>query len=131
MRARAPDARLASLLSLPQHPYEHRPERPVLVTVDHQLGDVRAAAMSPVRRMTSRNARRIVRGVSKDRGTSPEYPDLRHASTAGPAGPPREHSEHDLARIADERTREDEALQRHKKQSMWKRFLSRRRHVTP
>ena len=73
----------------------------------------------------------IMASVSKDRGTSPEYPDLRHGSTAGPAGPPPEHSEHDLARIADERSREDEALKRHKKQSLWKRFLGRGGHVTP
>ena len=44
------------------------------------------------------------------RGTNPRYPDLRHASTAGPAGAPPEHSEHDIDRIAAERSREDEAL---------------------
>jgi hypothetical protein len=61
--------------------------------------------------------------MSSERGTTPEYPDLRHLSTAGPAGPPPEHSQHDMDQIAAERSREDEALQRHKKPSLWKRLL--------
>ena len=60
------------------------------------------------------------------RGTSPEYPDLRHASTAGPAGPPPEHSEHDIDRIAAERSREDEALLGHERTSLWRRLFRRR-----
>jgi hypothetical protein len=31
--------RLASLLILPQHPDEHRPQRPVLLAVDQELGE--------------------------------------------------------------------------------------------
>jgi hypothetical protein len=44
---------------------------------------------------------------------------------------PREHAQHDLGRIAGERSREDEPLRGHKKTSLWKRFLGRRGHVTP
>ncbi len=33
--------RRGSLFSLPQHPDEHRPERPVLLAVDQELGEVR------------------------------------------------------------------------------------------
>ena len=88
--------------------------------------------MSPVRPMTSRNARRIVRGVSKDRGTSPEYPDVRYTLDRWvPNGLSQEHSEQDIERIAEDHRREDEALQGHKKPSLWKRFLGRRGHVTP
>jgi len=47
------------------------------------------------------------------RGTSPDYPDFRHGSTAGPAGPPPEHTERDIDRIAAERRREDEVLRSH------------------
>jgi hypothetical protein len=47
------------------------------------------------------------------RGASPDYPDFRHGSTAGPAGPPPEHTEHDIDRIAAEWSREDEVLRSH------------------
>ena len=127
--ARVPDD-LA--LGLPQHPDEHHPKRPVLLAVDQQADDVRVAAMSPVRPMTSSNARRIVRGVSKGRGTSPEYPDVRYLLDRWvPTGLPPEHTEDEVDRIATERSRQDEALQGHKKRSQWKRFLGRRGHVTP
>jgi hypothetical protein len=63
---------------------------------------------------------------NEQRGTTPEYPDLRHASTAGPAGPPPEHSQHDIDRIAQERSREDEALHGHKRPSLWKRLFGNR-----
>jgi hypothetical protein len=66
--------------------------------------------------------------VSKDRGTSPEYPDIKPLYPAvKPTGIPPEHSEHDIERIAEEHRREDEALHRHKKPSLWKRFLGRGR----
>ena len=78
--------------------------------------------------MTWATARRIVLGVSGDRGTTPEYPDLRHLSTAGPAGPPPELSQHDMDRIAGQRSREDDALQGHKKPSLWKRLFGPRGH---
>src|SRR5215216_1888988 len=70
-------------------------------------------------------AQRITTSVSKERGTSPEYPDLRHLSTAGPAGPPPEHSQHDIDRIAGERSREDEALRGRKRRSLWRRLFGR------
>jgi len=38
------------------------------------------------------------------------------------------NSQQDLDRIAGERSREDEALQGHKKPSLWKRLLGRRGH---
>jgi hypothetical protein len=82
--------------------------------------------------MTSRNARRIVRGVNRERGTSPEYPDIPPLYPRYfPTGLPPEHSQHDIERIAEEHSREDEALQGHKKPSLWKRLLGRRGHVTP
>jgi hypothetical protein len=34
-------------LSLPQHPDEHRPERPVLLAVDQQLGEGAALRVAP------------------------------------------------------------------------------------
>jgi hypothetical protein len=82
--------------------------------------------------MSSGDGRRIVRGVRNDRGTSPEYPDVRYSLDRWiGTGLPPEHSEHDVDRIAAERSREDEALQRHKKPSLWKRLLGRRGQVTP
>jgi hypothetical protein len=65
-------------------------------------------------------------GMSSERETTPEYPDSR-LSTAGPADPPPELSRRDGDRIAGERSREDEALRGHKKPSLWKRLLGRRR----
>jgi hypothetical protein len=44
---------------------------------------------------------------------------------------PQPEAQHYLDQIADQRSREDEALQGHKRQSLWKRFLGRRGHVTP
>jgi hypothetical protein len=44
--------RRGSLFSLPQHPDEHRPERPVLLAVDQELGEgtaLRVAQDSPIR----------------------------------------------------------------------------------
>ena len=82
--------------------------------------------------MTSDDGRRIVRGVSKDRGTSPEYPDVRYLLDRWvPTILPTEHSPHDMDRIAGERSREDEALQGHKKPSLWKRLIGRRGHGKP
>lgn len=57
------------------------------------------------------------------RGTSPDYPDFRHGSTAGPAGPPPEHTERDIDRIAAERSREDEVLRSHARPSLWSRLF--------
>jgi len=61
------------------------------------------------------------------RGTSPAYPDFRHGSTAGPAGPPPELSEHDIDRIAAERSHEDEVLKKHQRPSLWSRLFRRHR----
>ena len=74
--------------------------------------------------MTLADGRRIVRGVSGDRGTTPEYPDPRRQdmSRAGGAAPLPDISQHDMDRIAGERSREDEALRGHKKPSFWKRL---------
>ena len=64
---------------------------------------------------------------------TPEYPDPRRLdmSRAGGAAPLPDLSQHDMDRLASERSREDEALHGHKKPSRWKRFLGRRGHVTP
>jgi hypothetical protein len=70
--------------------------------------------------------------VSKERGTSPEYPDippLYPSYYPRYAGRPPEHSQHDIERIAEEHSR-DEVPQEHKKPSLWRRFLGRRGHVT-
>jgi len=62
------------------------------------------------------------------RGTSPDYPDFRHGSRAGPAGPPPEHTEHDIDRIAAGRSREDEGLRsHHPRPSLWSRLFRRHR----
>jgi hypothetical protein len=73
------------------------------------------------------HARHMVGGVSGQDGTTPEYPDLRRQdlSRAGGAAPLPDLSQHDLDRIAGQRSREDEALQGHKKPSFWKRLLRR------
>jgi hypothetical protein len=65
--------------------------------------------------------------VDEKRGTTPEYPDLRHASTAGPAGSPTEHTQHDVDRISAERSREDQALREQPGRSWWRRLFHRRR----
>jgi hypothetical protein len=76
--------------------------------------------------MTMRDARRIVQGVSIERGTNSEYPRPQHMSLFWPSGPPpEEHTQHDLDRIAEERSREDEALQGRNKPSVWERLLGR------
>ena len=83
--------------------------------------------------MTSGDGGRIVRGMSGERGTTPEYPDLRRQDMSrfvGAALPP-DLSQHDMDRIAGQRTREDDALQGHKKPSLWKRLFGRRGHLTP
>jgi hypothetical protein len=59
------------------------------------------------------------------RGTSPEYPDFRHGSTAGPAGPPPELNEHDIDRIATERSQQDEELKKHPRPSLFSRLFRR------
>jgi hypothetical protein len=69
--------------------------------------------------------RPIVAGMSDQRGTTPEYPDLRHLSTAGPAGPPPEHPQHDIDRIAAERSQEDQALGDTPRRSLWQRLFHR------
>jgi hypothetical protein len=61
------------------------------------------------------------------RGTSPEYPDFRHGSTAGPAGPPPELNEHDIDRIAAERSQQDEELKKYPRPSRWSRLFRRHR----
>ena len=38
---------LAPALRLPEHPYQHRPERPVLLAVDQELGEGPALRMTP------------------------------------------------------------------------------------
>jgi hypothetical protein len=82
--------------------------------------------------MTTGQRRRIVRGVRNDRGTSPEYPDVRYLLDRWvPTILPTAHSQHDMDRIAGERSREDEALQGHKKPSLWERLLGRGGHLTP
>ena len=76
--------------------------------------------------MTSGDARRIVRGVSTERGTSPEYPDVppRYPSYY-PLGHALGNSHREVDRMVGERSREDEALQGHRKPSLWKRLLGR------
>ena len=76
--------------------------------------------------MTLGDDRRIVRGVSREHGTTPEFPDpLRQDLSIwpGPAGLPSDLSQQDMFRIAGKRSRENEALQGHKKPSLWKRLL--------
>ena len=62
--------------------------------------------------------------MSKERGTTPEYPDPRRQdmSRAGGAAPLPDLSQHNLDRLAAERSREDEALQGHKKPPIWTRL---------
>jgi hypothetical protein len=43
----APDGRSRLVLGLPQHPDEHRPERPVLLAVDQELGEGAALRVAP------------------------------------------------------------------------------------
>lgn len=83
---------------------------------------------SALRPMTLGDGRRIVRDVSGERGTTPEYPDLRRQDMSRfvSAAPPPDLSQHDMDRIAGQRSREDDALQGHKKPSLWKRLLGRR-----
>ena len=65
--------------------------------------------------------------MSGDGGPTPEHPDLRRQdmSRFGGAAPPPDLSQHDMDRIAEQRSREDDALQGHKKQSLWKRLFVR------
>ena len=60
------------------------------------------------------------------RGTNPEYPDFRHGSTAGPAGPPPELNEHDIDRIAAERSQQDKELKKRSRPSLFSRLFRRR-----
>jgi hypothetical protein len=43
----APDAPLASSIRLSQHPDQHRSKRPVLLTVDQELGEGAALRIAP------------------------------------------------------------------------------------
>jgi hypothetical protein len=63
-------------------------------------------------------------GVSKERGTSPEYPDVRYQLDRWvPNGLSPEHTEDDIDRKATERSRQDEALRSRKRPSLWKRLF--------
>ena len=77
--------------------------------------------------MTCADGRRIVRGVSGDRGPSPEeVPDpLREKlfPWPGPAVLPSDLSQQDMFRIRRERSRDDKPQQGHKRPSLWKRLL--------
>ena len=47
LRTRAPIPTRPLALSLPQHAYEHRPERPILLAVDQQLGEGATLRVAP------------------------------------------------------------------------------------
>jgi hypothetical protein len=65
--------------------------------------------------------------MSTEHGPTPEYPDVAPLYPRFYAGGlPPEHSQHEIEQIAGERSREDETLQRHKRQSLWKRPLGHR-----
>ena len=64
--------------------------------------------------------------MSTEHGPTPGYPDLAPIYPRYYAGGlPPEHSQHEIGQIAEERSREDEALHRRKKPSLWKRLLGR------
>jgi hypothetical protein len=77
--------------------------------------------------MTLGDVGRIVRGVS-GRGTSPEYPDVRFLLDRWvPTDPDQHIDQREVDRITGERSREDEALRRRKRSSLWRRLFGRRR----
>ena len=64
--------------------------------------------------------------MSNERGPSPEYPDVAPLYPRYYAGGlPPEHSQREVEKIAEERSREDEFLQRHKRPSLWRRLFGR------
>ena len=81
------------------------------------------------RRIWQRPARGYAHNASvrKERGTSPEYPDIppQYPSYYPRGGGRPPESQHDIERIAEEHSREEAALQRDKKPSFWKRLLGR------
>jgi hypothetical protein len=88
---------------------------------------------SAVRPMPWADGRRIVRGVSGDRGPTPGFPDpLREdlLPWPGPAVLPSDLSQQDMFHIRRERSRDDKPQHGHKRPSLWKRLLGRRGHVT-
>jgi hypothetical protein len=83
-------------VALTQHPDEHRAQRPVLLAVDQEdyTGSSCGAGIAD-------NA-----SVSRDRGTSPEYPDVRYTLDRWvPNGLSQEHSEQDIERITEDHPR--------------------------
>jgi hypothetical protein len=61
--------------------------------------------------------------MGEERGTSPEFPDVPPLYPRYfPGGLPPEHSQREVAKIAEERSREDEAL-RGKRPSLWRRLF--------
>ena len=61
--------------------------------------------------------------MSVEHGPTPEYPDVAPQYPRYYAGGlRREHSQREIEQIAEERSREDEALQGRKKLSFWKRL---------
>jgi hypothetical protein len=92
----------------------------VLRHVAHTVMLRRLGASDRRRDYLEEHARPIVGGVSGEDGTTPEYPDLRRQdlSREGGAAPLPDLSQHDLDRIAGQRSRQDEALQGHKKPSL-------------
>ena len=64
--------------------------------------------------------------MGQERGPSPEYPDVAPLYPRYyPGGLPPEHSQREVEQIAEERSREDEALHRRKRPSLWRRLLGR------
>ena len=69
----------------------------------------------------------MIRYVSGERGTSPEYPDVPPLYPRYYAGGlPPEHSQPEIERIAEERSREDEALGKRHRPSLWRRVFRHR-----
>jgi hypothetical protein len=67
---------------------------------------------------------RILQAVSSEHGPTPDYPDVAPLYPRYFAGGlPPEHSPREIEQIAEERSRQDEALQGRKKPSFWKRLL--------
>ena len=78
--------------------------------------------------MTWADGRRIVRGVSGDRGPT-EFPDPLLEDLLiwpGPDALPSDLSQQVMFHIERERSRDDKPQQGHKKRALWKRFLGRR-----
>ena len=72
-------------------------------------------------------AQRITSSVSKEPGVSPEYPDIppQYPSYYPRGGGRPPQSQHDIERIAEEHSREDEALHGKKRRSLWRRLFGR------